>query len=250
MNQEDVIGLLFLVIFIVAIMYFSFRASRKSAEVRRAAMPPESAVPIDNTSTSVPVLTDRKPLLTIALIVVSVLITLDTGLGKSVAELDYWIIATPGSEGLADVFSGQVWRLMAPAFIHFGPMHLLFNMLWLWDLGRIIEDRKGWGMLANFVLVVGIFANLAQYFIGDSPYFGGMSGVVYGLLGYCWMQGKRNPAFGAVLNKQTVIMMFGWFVLCWTGLLGPIANWAHTAGLLAGIVWGYLEAVLPRNKVS
>ena len=89
-----------------------------------------------------------------------------------------------------------------------------------------------------------------QYFICDSPYFGGMSGVVYGLLGYCWMQGKFNPAFGAVLNKQTVIMMLGWFVLCWTGLLGPIANWAHTAGLLAGILWGYLEAVLPRNKVS
>ena len=37
-------------------------------------------------------------------------------------------------------------------------------------------------------------------------------------------------------------MMIGWFVLCWAGALGHVANGAHTAGLAAGIVWGFLSA--------
>jgi membrane associated rhomboid family serine protease len=74
--------------------------------------------------------------------------------------------------------------------------------------------------------------------------FGGMSGVVYGLLAYVWMQGRYNQRFGYALHKSTAVMMLVWFVLCWTGLLGPIANWAHTTGLLIGLAWGYLE----RNK--
>ena len=73
-----------------------------------------------------------------------------------------------------------------------------------------------------------------------------MSGVVYGLLGYIWIQGLRNLGFGYVLHKQTVIMMLGWFILCWTGILGPIANWAHTAGLAIGIAWGYVESGLSK----
>jgi GlpG protein len=69
-----------------------------------------------------------------------------------------------------------------------------------------------------------------------------MSGVVYALLGYVWMQGRHNPRFGFVLHKSTVAMMLVWYVLCWTGFVGAIANWAHTAGLVLGVAWGYAQA--------
>ncbi len=181
------------------------------------------------------------PVLTIVLIVLSLLVTFDARMGQSPEGMSRWIIALPGSESLAEVRHGEVWRLLTPILLHFGALHLLFNMMWLWDLGRIIEGRKGVLPFLRFILVIGIASNLVQYGFTGSPLFGGMSGVVYGLLSYFWVLGRYDPGFGFVLQKQTVIMMLGWFVLCWIGLLGPIANWGHTAGLVGGLAWGFLE---------
>lgn len=181
------------------------------------------------------------PPLTVALAVVSIAISGVSGLGASIDVLRPWFIASPGSAGLTDVRAGEVWRLLTPIFLHFGVLHLLFNMMWLWDLGRLIEIRRGPWVFGGFVLAVGIASNLAQYVVTGSPFFGGMSGVVYGLLAYIWMQSKFNPNFGYVLHHHIVTMMLIWYVLCWTGLLGPIANWAHTAGLAIGVLWGVLE---------
>lgn len=180
--------------------------------------------------------------ITLALIAISGVVFLLTNMGASGSFLELLLISRPDSEGFQDLLQGEIWRPLTPIFLHFGPVHLIFNMLWLWDIGGLTERRKGSFFILMFTLIVGIAANLAQYLIGQSPFFGGMSGVVYGILGYLWMQGRHNPRFGAVLSKQTVIMMLAWYVLCWTGLLGPIANWAHTVGLVLGVIWGFMEA--------
>lgn len=180
------------------------------------------------------------PVLTITLIALSVLASIPvlTGAEGAVTAL---MIATPGSPGLSEVLSGQVWRLITPIFLHFGILHILFNMMWLWDLGRALEFLKGRAFLGVFVAVAGIVSNLVQYLLTGNPLFGGMSGVVYAFLAYVWIQGRNNPRFGMALHQSTVIMMAVWYVLCWTGLLGPVANWAHTAGILVGVAWGFLD---------
>lgn len=149
---------------------------------------------------------------------------------------------------LDQVYSGQVWRLLTPIFLHFGIIHLAFNMLWLYDLGGMIESRQGSGRLLQFVIVAGVFSNLAEYLLGSpNPLFGGMSGVVYGLLGYVWLRGKFDLTSGLYLHPQIVVLMIVWFFLCWSGFIGNIANYAHTFGLLIGMAWGYLSAQMVRG---
>ena len=181
------------------------------------------------------------PPLTVVLIAISVLVALVSQLGASRQVLSLLFIADPNSEGFDSIASGQVWRLITPIFIHFSLMHIVFNMMWTWDLGKLIERRRGTMVLAAFVVIDGMASNLAQYAMTGSPSFGGMSGVVYGLFGFVWMQGRYNPHFGYELTKPTVVMMMAWFVLCWLGVLGPIANWAHAAGLFVGAAWGFFS---------
>jgi GlpG protein len=144
---------------------------------------------------------------------------------------------------LPEVRDGQVWRLVTPIFLHGDWMHILFNMMWLVQFGRFIETRFGPYKLLALILFIAIGSNLAQY-LWKSPYFGGMSGVNYGLFGFLWMKGKFGRAEGWQLAPQVVQLMLVWMVLCYTGLLGPVANAAHTVGLLLGAACGFASARL------
>jgi GlpG protein len=144
--------------------------------------------------------------------------------------------------GLLEIRHGEIWRLFTPIFLHFSILHILFNMLWLRDLGSMIEGRQSSWLLIIQVLVIAAVSNLAQYFYAG-PQFGGMSGVVYGLFGYVWIRGKLDPASGLIMDRRNASMMIIWFVFCLTGWVGPIANAAHGAGLLLGMAWGWLSSL-------
>ena len=145
--------------------------------------------------------------------------------------------------GLTKIRSGQVWRTVTPIFIHFGPLHLLFNMLWLFRMGMVIEMVRGSWRLAALVLLLAIPSNLAQYYF-TSPLFGGMSGVVFGLFGFVWMRGKYQPSSGLYMSRETVTWMLVFFVLCILGALGPIANYCHGVGLVVGMAAGALPPMI------
>ncbi len=149
---------------------------------------------------------------------------------------------------LPDVFQqGEFWRLLTPVFLHFGPMHLFFDMMMLYVLGCMIEARQGSLQLLLLVLATGIFSNVAQYLIGG-PQFGGMSGVDYGLAGYIWMRGKHDHASGLFLSQQNIIFLVVWLVVCFTGFVGPVANYAHLGGLVSGMAIGRVSAYLARRR--
>lgn len=160
----------------------------------------------------------------------------ESGLGFKIFG---WTLRSPFQ--LIEVMQGQVWRIFTPAFVHFGFLHLLFNMMWLKDLGGLIENRKGSWFLIFLFLITAIPSNLGQFMV-SGPSFGGMSGVVYGLLGYVWLKGKFDPHSRLALHKHIVIMMIAWFFLCLTGFMGNIANTAHGVGLVVGMIVGYLDA--------
>ena len=149
---------------------------------------------------------------------------------------------------LPDVFQqGEFWRLLTPIFIHGGVLHFLFNMMWLYQLGCMIEARQSPLRLLLLVIVTGIFSNVVQYLVGG-PHFGGMSGVVYALAGYIWMQGKYDRTSGLGLDQQSVTILLVWLVVCFTGAVGHVANFAHLGGLVSGMAIGWLSAYLAMHK--
>lgn len=136
----------------------------------------------------------------------------------------------------------QIWRYVTPIFLHFNVLHILFNMSWLRTLGNAIEFVRGTRRFLALVLFIAIVSNLAQLLL-NGPAFGGMSGVDFGLIGFMWMRGKTQPQQGLALPQEQVVMSMLWMLLCIGGAFGPIANTAHVAGLIAGMLVGARTAI-------
>ncbi|REJ65282.1 MAG: rhomboid family intramembrane serine protease [Planctomycetota bacterium] len=199
---------------------------------------------------------------TIGLIAVTVAITLAVWFGDKEKQLSYWLNFAPlepvatdrglevllADDAFRTIASGEFWRLATPMFMHGGWLHLFFNMYMTYQLGGLVETRRGPWRFLLIVVATGIAANVTQYLWGQNfgPFrphvmnFLGMSGVVYGLFGYAWMKSRFDPSAGIFLPPNLVVWLLLWFGLCTFGFLGErIANGAHAGGLVAGMALGY-----------
>ena len=149
----------------------------------------------------------------------------------------------------ATLEAGHLWRLWTPALVHFSALHLVFNGLWLWEFGRRIEGQEGGGRLLEGFLLLAPASALAQYAVGDHPLFGGLSGVVYGLLGYLVVVQRLRPQRAYRLPPALPVLLIGLLALMATGVTEPfglaVANGAHLGGLVAGGLWGFARALWP-----
>ncbi len=148
---------------------------------------------------------------------------------------------------------GGPWRLVTPVFLHFGWLHIVFNALWCWELGKRIERQMGSVNLLGLFLVVAIVSNIAQHLWSGPVLFGGLSGVVYGFLGFAWSAGRLNPAWAAIAPSNSIMLfMVGWLLVCMFSLfelLGfSVANAAHLGGLLTGLLIGAVFALAYRRR--
>jgi GlpG protein len=186
------------------------------------------------------------------LVVTAVIVSFLTHFGepKEGPYVRYLWIASIADGQLTQIAHGEVWRLITPIFIHLNFPHLLFNCLVVYNLAGEIERLQGSPRLIWLVFLFALLSNLAQFYLGHplnahlefvwsrNPFFGGLSGIGYGLFGYVWMKSRLEPASGLQMPSLTVVIMVGWFFACLTGLLGPIANAAHAAGLALGLIIG------------
>lgn len=202
----------------------------------------------------------RRAWCSVLLIALSALVSLLIGFGDDIdwvrrfAMVDFQVRGDKiYYAGLMETLvSGQFWRLVTPAFMHFSMPHILFNLLWVWVAGRAIEVRHGRWALLGLVVLSALLSNLAQFWV-SGPMFGGMSGVVFALLGYAWLWDRRGgrPAIG--LPPALMGLMLLWLVLGFAGVLeaigvGAIANTAHLAGLLAGLLWAWLYSAFSTRR--
>jgi GlpG protein len=133
-----------------------------------------------------------------------------------------------------DAFISEPWRILGPAFFHFSWLHIVFNTMWWWQLGGSIEKTLGKGTLINLLIISAVFSNLGQFLVSGSN-FGGLSGVVYALVGFVWWYGYLAPEKGLSLSKPIVGFLLFWMLLGFIDFLPVnVANTAHLLGLISG----------------
>lgn len=149
---------------------------------------------------------------------------------------------------------GEWWRLLTPALLHFSLLHIAFNLLWWWELGSLVERAQSPGRLLALSLVIALSSNAVQ-FLTYGNQFGGLSAVVYGLLGYLWLYPFADPGAPFRLRTGIVVFMLAWLAIGYSGLLDAIfgiqvSNHGHLAGLLAGSALGLLLGLVNYRRPS
>ncbi|TGD74771.1 rhomboid family intramembrane serine protease [Mangrovimicrobium sediminis] len=151
--------------------------------------------------------------------------------------------------------NGEYWRLVTPVLLHFGLLHIAFNLLWFWVFGAPLERVLGKFNYLGVLLVIAVSSNFSQFLASGPGPFGGMSGVVYGVLGFAAVAPVLQPAWPIRVPTTVVVFMLGWLLVCMTGVLevlgfGAIANAAHFSGLVAGALLGAVFGGLSRLERS
>ena len=150
---------------------------------------------------------------------------------------------------------GEIWRLITPVFLHFGFFHVLFNSMWMWDLGRRLEFLLGRKWYLIFFVTTAIASNFAQYLWSEAGLFGGMSGVVYACVGFVLVSHRLMPHPLTAVAPGVLGFMLLWLAICATGAIdhfvgGSVANAAHVGGLLAGAAFAFCIIAVLKKKYA
>lgn len=150
------------------------------------------------------------------------------------------LVALGASYWPATIGEGRYETLVTACFLHGGLVHLVFNMLALWQAGPLVERAVGSARMAPMYLLAGAFGNVLSVACGwfthsVSPSVGA-SGAIVGVLGAAlvlgWrVRGWRDPFTQALARWLGFVVVFG--VLSNVSG-GSIDNAAHIGGGLAG----------------
>lgn len=140
----------------------------------------------------------------------------------------------------AHVRRGEWWRLVTSALPHANLLHLAFNLYWTWVFGTLVESTLGHARTLGTFALFAAAASAAEYAVLDGGI--GLSGVGYGLFGMLWVLTRRDPRFADAVDRRTIELFVGWFLLCIvTTVTGAmrVANLAHAAGAAVGLLLGW-----------
>ena len=198
----------------------------------------------------------------IPIILISILIALASNFGAIISIIEPFTftnirITNQGYVSMTSfkqtfLIDNQWWRLISPMFIHFSFAHLAFNCLWVYILGEKIEKINGSIIFILLVLISSIASNLSQFYWTSSNLFGGLSGVIYGLLGFCLIIEMESKYHYYDLPPALYLIMIVWLVLGFIGILdlfgfGSVGNFAHLGGLISGIIFAMIYKTIFYN---
>lgn len=150
--------------------------------------------------------------------------------------------------------TGEYWRLLTPTFIHLSFLHIVFNSLWMLELGKRLEHYLGLLAYSVLLLFLAIGGNFAQFLWTPNVPFGGVSSVLYGLLGFIAVMQRFDTSPALAVPRALINFMIAWIVVGLTGILdsviGPMANGGHIGGLVLGVLAAgfYRVAIWPLRR--
>jgi len=111
-----------------------------------------------------------------------------------------------------------------------------------------VEKRLGSGKLIVLTAIAALLSGFVQQKFSGA-WFGGLSGVVYALMGYVWLRGERDPESGIAMPRGLMVFALLWLVAGWFDLFGfSIANAAHLTGLLVGLAMAFVDCLNLRKR--
>ncbi len=149
--------------------------------------------------------------------------------------------------------NGEWWRLLTSCFVHFGIIHIAFNMWCLWSLGELAERLYGHYTFACIYLLCGISGSLGSLWWHRMPVLSaGASGAIFGLAGAVIASIKLGEFSSGVLTQATMrsLIAFVGYNVVFGAISGGTDNACHFGGLAAGLVLGALIAkVAPEPRL-
>lgn len=140
-----------------------------------------------------------------------------------------------------------LWSLWRPTLLHFSLLHLINNIFWIWILGRAIEIKDGRFPLLLILFGSGLTGNLIQWWLAG-PTFGGISGVVFGLLAWVgWRQITKIKDYKIPSALLCVMLVLLFLSMTIDQVFPGITGMAH-GGHIGGLLFGLIYATLSRKK--
>jgi rhomboid protease GluP len=150
-----------------------------------------------------------------------------------------------GAAGSIPWSLGRWWTLVTAIYLHGGLLHIIFNVLWIRQLGPAVEELYGPSRMVVIFTLSGAIGFLASNLLGHG-FTIGASGSIFGLLGAMVAFGqKRGGTFGAMVLRQygqwaLILFIFGFF-------MPGVNNVAHAGGFVGGLAAGLVLALAERR---
>lgn len=179
-----------------------------------------------------------------ALYVISLLLSgrnIGVGGGLNILSPSIQAVFLLGASGAAPVFGfGRWWTVISASWLHGNLLHVVFNMMWVRDLGPAVADVYGAGRMVIIYTVAGIFgfllSSVAAMYLPPLPLLRGAqftlgaSASIFGLLGALVYYGRRTGSHLVRSQAVRYAVILGVFGLIFPG----IDNFAHAGGFLGG----------------
>ncbi|MEX0609244.1 MAG: rhomboid family intramembrane serine protease [Balneolaceae bacterium] len=180
----------------------------------------------------------RMPVAIRTIILINLIVFVIQSLGGQ--GLNNWAIGNLGFDPSFPAFVTQPWRLVTYMFLHAGFLHFLFNMLWLWWMGRAVEETVGPRSFTVIYFGAGFLGALLDAVI--SAVFGsalviGASGAVTGILVAFAMLFPTAPIMLFLFPPiQARYFVAGWIAIdiLFLGSADNVARLVHLGGALGG----------------